>query len=1080
MRQSILIPTIILFIFSVSAVKAQRMITGKVLHAETGKPVLGAAIIAEGTTARTVTDRHGQYKIDVKGSTRKLIFVAVGMKKQEVVIGDRTEINVELEPKQLSLTAGVETIFGIQREKKALGYAATNIGSDQFTGHPTHNFLTVLQGKIPGADISTSTGNFAGSVNMLLRGVHSFYGNNQPLLIIDGIVFDNSCYTTPGQAIGAGGFDYGNLAADIELLDIKNINIIRGSVATAIYGLRAASGAIVLQTQNGDLSKPEDNIDAPVFRENSKKETAVSYNFEFAMEQPALFPEFQNQYGGGRYPQFGELNLNGDTYKAASFASDQSWGPAFKGQQVVQWFNVYDYEYGITPALQTSVWGANPDNVKEIFENGMLFKHNVAVSGGDYEKNFRLSYTNTNRNGIYPNSQLKRNSLFMNTNYRLAKRINASATINYMQYEASGLPQTGYKSLMAGFLNGQRQLATPQLRNYTNPNGTQRTWNRTGITDDTPLYYNNPYWQLNKNYPENTRTRYTGRANVAIKLFRPLELAATVCSDYYLDKRNERIAISSVETSKYSEANREKSETTALILLKYRGRIYDKLQTQSFIGTEYINGLYNLHQAHTQGGLVIPNFYSLSNSGDAVQFFDSRIHNRIHGMFANVFLNYDHFVYLDLVVRHDKTTMLPDNANTALSFASSASFVVSELISRRKYPWLTYGKARAAWALTAHQPGSFMQNNFTAGYGYSNVPAFSLNDVLYASNIQAEKRMSLEGGFEALLFRSRLGVDFTYYRNTSSNLLTSSLITPSTGYTSKFVSEAQILNSGFEVALSGNPLEFRKLRWDVQVNWTKNFNTIKQLADSASYFALDTLNNTIGLIAKNGESFGTLIGKTYIKDEFGNRVVGADGSYLSTDKLQEIANTAPKWYGSITNNISYRGIRFSFQFDVYRGGKFFSATQMCGMAKGTLIETVENEFRNIGRTLPGKQGSIEYDINGNKQVVTTGDNNVMIDGYNYANMFQNGPSGELNLIDAHYIKLREIRLTYSIPDLLMKKIKSLSEIHVSATARNVYIFGSKLKHIDPEFTYSTGIIQGIEAIQNPGTRMFGFNLNVVF
>jgi TonB-linked SusC/RagA family outer membrane protein len=530
-----------------------RTVTGTVRSAADNSPLPGVNVLVKGTNNGTTTNGEGSYTLQVPDGAATLVFSFIGFRTQEVAIGNQNVINTRLAEDVTSLNEVVVTALGIEREEKALGYAVSKVDNKELTGINQTNVINSLSGRVAGVQITGATGNIGGSSRITLRGVNSISGNNSPLFVVDGVPIDNSDYNTANTARGAGGYDYGNMAQYINPEDIDNISILKGPTAAALYGARAANGAIVITSKKG----------------RAQKGVGVKINSGVGFEQVYILPKYQNLYGGGFEVDnedggvngFAQQVINGQTYSIADYGTDESWGPRYAGQQVLHWnsFDPWDTKNYLVPRE----WKAPANDVRDFFKTGISLNNNVELSGGNENASFRLSYTNFDLDGYMPNSSLKRNTFFINGSSKLGERLTAFATINYINNKAMGRPSTGYddNNIMQKFNQwGQRQLDMEEMKAYKNPDGSQRTWNRTAWNDPTPNYSDNPYWTRYENYQNDETNRVFGNVGFGLDVLSWLKFETKLMTDYYTTREMERVAIGSQALSSYQEALREFNE----------------------------------------------------------------------------------------------------------------------------------------------------------------------------------------------------------------------------------------------------------------------------------------------------------------------------------------------------------------------------------------------------------------------------------------------------------------------------------------------------------------------------------------
>jgi len=493
-----------------------RTITGKVTSTEDGSALPGVNILHEGTTQGTVTDSNGEYTITLDPPSGNLIFSFIGFETFTIDTEGKTTIDIQLSPDAEQLSEVIVTALGIKRETKALGYSVQELKGENLTRVKETNVINSLQGKIAGVQVQGNQGALGGSSRILIRGSRSIASENQPLFVVDGVPLDNSNFNSADVQRGAGGYDYGNSAQDINPENIESMTVLKGPSAAALYGNRAANGVIIITTKKG----------------MTRKGIGIEASTDLQFQDILVLPEYQNDYGGGAGP----FQQNAEGQDIVAFGIDESWGPRLDGRPVRQYYSYYPEIpefYG-----QTTPWVAHPNNVRDFFELGVQNTNTIALSGGNEKGTFRVGYSNLNARGIMPNSTLDRNSLNFNGSLNLTDKLSATIGFNFVNTSARGRPEQGYSDIMVQFNTfGQRQLDTEiQKKYWITPTGEQISWNRLNEDVAAPLYDDNLYWIRRKNFQNDNRERYFGNISLTYKFTDWLNLTGRVLTDYYLGR----------------------------------------------------------------------------------------------------------------------------------------------------------------------------------------------------------------------------------------------------------------------------------------------------------------------------------------------------------------------------------------------------------------------------------------------------------------------------------------------------------------------------------------------------------------
>ena len=1053
---------------------AQRTINGLVLDKSSNEPLPGVAVIVDGTAKGVFSGPDGAFAIQADPASDVLVFSFVGFTTLRVPLNGQTSIYAMMES-GVALDEVVVTALGVSREKKALGYAVQELGNESFTQAKNDNVVRALSGKVAGVQVTSGT-SMGSSSKVLLRGASSITGDNQPLFVVDGVPIDNSDYSSYNQQRGAGAYDYGNTAADINPEDIESVTVLKGPAAAALYGSRASNGAIVITTKSGKGMKGKDGI-------------GIEVNSGVAFNDVLFLPEYQNQYGGGAGMPWiyamGDTMSNGEIADAnvPDMGYDGSWGPALDGSLARHWDSWYE---GSDTYGEIRPWEANPNNVADFFQTGVTYTNNVAVSGASEAGNFRLSYTNHDQTGIYENSALERNTLNFNGSSNISDKLTSSVSVNYVNSATTGRPLTGYgESIMSQFTQwGQRQLDMERLRDYQNADGTHRTWNRNSITDGTPHYWDNPFWERYQNVQNDERNRLFGNVSMSYKINDNMSLQGRTMVDYYTDRRQERIAVGGVRVSSYSEQNRELKETNHDLILNFSNDLSEDMSLTGFVGVNQRNYSYVNVGGATQGGLNTPGYYSLLNSVSPISVTDFERHKTVNSAFGSVSLGINRSLYLDFTGRNDWSSTLPEDNNSYFYPSATASYVFSEVVDN---DILDFGKVRVGWAQVGNDTDPYRTSTTYAinpnfgSYGNATVPNAQNNP-----NLRPEKTSSLEVGVEATLFEGKVRFDGTYYNSTTEDLIFSVTQSASSGYTSSIQNAGKVNNKGVELMLEVSPVATDNFRWDIGLNYAKNTNELLELAEGVDNLRYASLFG-VTLEARPGEALGTFYGYNYVFDADGNKLVDADGYYLSSDAPEALGSILPDFTGGVTNTFTMGNLSLYALIDFQKGGSLHSLSNQWGKYSGTLYETVYDADGNdiragdyAGVVVDGVTAA--YDADGN--LVTDADGNVQ--GSGEANTVAINPQAHFfynqgyvlhaaDQYDASFVKLREIRLNYNLPASATANMP-FSNVSIGLYGRNLAILHKNVPHIDPEVATSASNIQGFEGGQLPTERTLGVNL----
>ena len=1033
-------------------------VTGIVTSSEDGEPIVGASVLVKGTSLGAITNFDGEFTISKVPETAKALQVSyIGMVTKEVPI-KLGVIRIQLESDAKALDEVVVTAMGLSRAKKALGYAVSEVKGDEMNKSRggLNNPVNALQGKVAGLQISSGSGSMGGSSKILIRGVSSISGNNQPLFVIDGVPIEGSDFNSTDTQRGGGGYDYGNLVQDINPDDIESISVLKGASASALYGSRANNGVVMITTKKGAKNEG----------------MGVSFSTSVGFEKVTKLPKMQSLYGGGYGSEFEEITIDGVTYNYPDYATDESWGPKLEGQDVLSWYDLAKWEAGGKVGNPTtSKWVAPSSDIRDFFKTGVSFTNNLAISQSTDRSSFRLSYTNTDLQGYMPNSSLVKNIFSVaGTATSPDKKLEAFSSITYFNSRAKGRSEIGYgdNNVMVKFVQwGHRELDMKQAKDlYIKPDGTQATWNRSNWDDPTAAYSNNPYWSRYMCYQNDSRHRVYGNAGLSYMILPELKAQYKASLDLFSDKQYERNAVGSQEQSKYSEMARQQYEFNNEFLLMYN-QTFNDYSVNANVGGNIMTRRYEYLYGTTQGGLAIPLFYNLKNSIATASSSNYLSKKNIYSYFANVSLGWKSMLYLDATLRNDHSSTLPGKNNSYWYPSVTGSFLFSELL-KDEAPWLTLGKIRAGWAKVGNDTDPYKV--ITTYSQYTNIdsstPGYRLPNTLNNADLKPETTTSYEFGLEMSFLNNRIGFDFTYYNSETKNQIIPLSVSGTSGYLYKVVNSGAITNKGIEFAFHATPVMVRNFSWETSVTLASNNNKVKELIDGVDYYKITSAPFKVEVGAKKGDPYGVIMGTNYVFDSNGNRMIDPEsGLYLATDGNENLGSIFPDFTGGWSNTFKWGNLDLSVLVDFSKGGHYFSTSYMWGMYSGMIEESAANGIREDGILLAGV-----IDENGTK-------NTTVADGQLYCEDFYTGPAAQ-SVFKSDYFKLREVNIGYTFN---LKRNAFVKYLRVAAYGRNLAVWGPDTKHFDPEMMVtSSGNVQGIEGGAIPSIANFGASVSIRF
>jgi len=1063
---------VLLFLFIVSDTIAQdRVVTGTVTAQEDGLPIPGVSVKVKGSTTGTSTGPDGKFSISVTGANPILTFSFIGYTTQEVPVPQSNMINVSLRTDAQQLGEVVVTAFGIARSRNQVPYAAQQVTGEEVSKTRTNNFVQNLSGKVAGLDIK-QTNSLGGSTNVVLRGTKSITGDNQALFVIDGVPFNNANNNTADQRTARGGYDYGNAAADINPDNIESITVLKGAAASALYGSQGANGVILITTKK------------------AAKGLGITVNSSISVGQVdrTTFPKYQKEYGGGYgafyedpsgYFLYRDIDGDGTEDLVAPTLEDASYGGRFDPNLLVyQWdsFDPNSPNFG-----KARPWVAAAHDPYDFLETPIGTNNSIFIDGGLDKGTFKLGYTRADDQGYMPNSQIVKNLVNFSGTYNITPKLIAGASINFSNIEGEGRYGTGYdgagaRNLMTNFRQWwQVNVDVKDLKSAYFRNRNNVSWNWKDPDNLIPNFWDNPYHTRYENFQDDTRNRNFGYASLTYNIGW-VTLTGRVSLDTQDEIQEERIAVGSVGVSQYNRFNRSYRETGFNLIANMDRDLSEDFNFKALLGTALRRQHTESIRAGTNGGLIVPRVYGLSNSLNAINApveFDGI--REVNGIFAGTTLSYKEMLTLDATIRRDVSSTLPKGNNEYYYPSISGGFVFSRLMPDSE--WLSYGKLVANYAEVGNDAPLFSVNDVYTG----GIPPFGSNpqsSVIGTKNnpdLKPERTKSSEFGAELSFLDSRLGLDVTYYNAKTVDQIIPVVVSTSTGYNSKFLNAGTIENKGWEVALSGKPVQTQDFSWNVNINYSRNRNKVTELFEGAENLILGDFQGGVSINATVGQPYGTIRGSNFVYTN-GQKTVGANGRYLLSPASNEvIGNSNPDWVGGINNILRYKDVSLSFLVDTRQGGDIFSLDMFYGMGTGLYPETVFlNDLGNPSRSPVSQGGGIIL-----PGVKADGTPNDIRRANSEGTLGYRQPTAGF-IYDASYVKLREASLTFALPSKLMNRIRFVKGIDLSLIGRNLWIIDKKLPYADPEEGLSAGNLQGYQSGAYPTTRTFTLNAKVRF
>ena len=1057
----------------------QIQISGTVTDSS-GIPLPGVNILVDGTITGTQTDFDGNFNIEANDGD-VLIFSFLGMKTTKVTIGTSTEVNVTLEEDTAALDEVVVTALGISRAKKSLGYAVQELQGDDLNEARESNFVNSLSGKIAGVNI-TSSGAVGSSSRVVIRGESSLnFGNNEPLYIVDGIPVGNEGTDNSTNV------DYGNSASEINPADIESMTVLKGPAAAALYGSRAANGAIVITTKSG----------------KNGHGLGVSFTSGTTMQTILRLPKFQNEFGGGK---------NGD-YEGSNFGAsssiypdgiqdsyDESWGPRLDVGTLERQFHSPtlgrmrggDVSNPNRGEVIPTPWISRPNNIKDFFNTGYSIYNNIAVTGSNDKGNFRLSYTNLDQTGTIPNNDLKRNTIAFKSSYNLTDKFRVNAAMSYINSESSNRPETGYgrRSIMY-FMNWSvRNMDIDALRDY---------WQE-GFEDTRQFQYNygenhnNPFFYQNENTRAQNKNRIYGNVSLTYDFSDHISLTTRAGTDFSNDFRPMRWALSTVgkELGAYREVTRFFEENNFDFLFRYKNIIGDKFNYIISGGGNHMKR--NRRNRSTEAPqLLIPGIYSIANSSADVVIQSANSEKVVNSLYAFTNFDYNNTFFMDITARNDWSSTLPTKNNSYFYPSISLSTLVDQLLPMPK--WVSMAKLRLGAAQVGSDTNPYNLNN-TFGFAgtWGSNSSLSSGNSLLNNNLKPETVTTYEIGADIRLFNNRLGLDVTYYDTRSKDQIIQVPLAASTSYGDRVINAGEIQNKGFEVMLNATPLKLENgFEWNLILNYSQNEGKVLDLADGITAIVQQAPGEDGSIQARIGEKMGAIWGPGYQRVASGPMqgeiIIFDNGRPRATSEQIHLGNFNPDWLGSMGNTFTYKNFSLSALIDVHWGGEFISRFYNKAIGAGQLIETaVGRSARAVGTEYDDpyyKVGAAQL-VDGSYVPNSTSTDGTFSEGIYGTDARQFHKSidhiSEAQLFDATYAKLRELKFGFKFPNEWFNG--AIQDVQFSIVGRNLFLWTpDSNQHFDPEVATATGgsgLIPGFENMSLPSTKSVGFNLNMKF
>jgi TonB-linked SusC/RagA family outer membrane protein len=1118
-----IIQMLFLFAMITTSAMAQKTVTGTVKD-DIGDPVPGVNVTIAGTTQGTISDVNGHYSITISGDNVTLHFSFIGMKSQDIPVGNKTVIDVTMLSSAVGLDEVVVTSLGITREKKSLGYSVAEVNGEEIQKVPQENMVNALNGRVSGVQIN-NTGGAGSSVKIVIRGASSLTTDNQPLFVVDGVPIASSL-TNVGNVGSGVAVDYGNAIADINPDDIESISVLKGPSAAALYGTRAGNGVILVTTKSGKKTKG----------------AGVSFSTNTVWENPYKFLDiYTNKFANGYRPDPNTTKINE--------GSSGGVGPMLDvGNMAIQWpYTAEELASGV--AVPKPLTSKGKDNAKNFFETAFTSTNTVSIQNKGEKLDYRLSYTNMQHKGFIPNSDLHRNNFGLNTSYDILTNLKVSSSINFANSGAKNRPSTADRKAnpLQAIYDINPHIDVRDMKDYWLVEG--QTQNAPYTWGDDPSDYgrNNPYFLANEINNGFNRTRVFGNIKADWAITDNISVMARYNLNDYREVRETKISsgFDRERNGAYGLVNSSGIESNADFLLSYNSTSGQNLSYNVSFGGNIMkrNNLNSYAQTKNGGaGLILPNVFTISNiAEDNLASGSSRYEKQINSLYGLASIGFKDMVYVDITGRNDWSSTLPEGNNSFFYPSVSGSFLINNMFDMGSN--VSLFKLRAGWAQVGNDTSPYnLYNVLGNGGNWGSATQLYNPSSLLNSELKPEINTSIEFGTDIALFQNRLHMDFTYYNSDNKNQILSVNMPISSGYTSKLINAGLLNSKGIEASIGGTPVKSANLKWDVNFVFTQNTTTIEELVDGTDYIKFWGEAKG-GAYTWVGEEVGNIIDRAMVRvddpnseyygwpllddegwendnstksDEDGNRVAPIIGNYNPDFKL------------GFQTAINYKHWNISMNFDWRKGGQFVSQTHRyfeSDLTTQRWYDKVHNlsdvgdvaayirehsdqylspdgEFYPLVGGVTAEDGGFPYTDGGvtlNDGVFLPGvighyddDGNFVMEqeniggpgtfyhpyGDNYPWSFTKAAT-----FDADYLKLRDISISYSFSKSIAQKM-GMQNLSIALFSRNIILWTKADIGIDPEaaFQYSGGTLaQGVERYNiNPWAIPVGIKLNVSF
>jgi TonB-linked SusC/RagA family outer membrane protein len=1021
-RLSLLLTVAALFAFS--SIMAQKTVTGTII-ADDGTPLIGVNVLEDGTSNGTVTDLDGKYSLTVQEGA-KLSFSLIGYETLTATVGAESVMNLTLR-EGVNLDEVVVTALGIEREKKALSYSVTEVDGSSLLEARAPNLVNALAGKVAGVNVSSTATGAAGSTRVVIRGNASLGGSNQPLYIVDGVMLNNDNLGAAGMW---GGQDWGDGISSINPDDIESVSVLKGSSASALYGFRASNGAIIITTKSG----------------KKRKGIGVEYSTQLRAESLIDLYDFQDQYGHGR------LGAKPTTQEEAFANGLYAWGDQLDGSNVIQFDGV------------SRPYSSVGNNLDRFYRTGTSWVNTLALTGGNDMFTYRLSATNFDNKDIVPGSDMVRRNFNLRVDGNLSEKLSISAGLKYIIEDAKNRPRLSDSPGNANYTvwSLPASIDVETLRGTTDKAGANEDGTELQFNDN--VFVTNPWWAARQFEANSNKNRLLGNFSARYDIWNGIYARGRLAYDRF-DRRRRNLTPYGTAYSNFGqleESNLTFQETNTELIVGFNKELNDKVGLHIFAGG---NQLYQ--QIENLGGsgnnFNVPFLHALQNLANRSTIYTFE-EQRVNSLFASAEISLLRSIYINGTARNDWFSTLTDREgnsdNDQLYYSAGASFVFSDLIDLPN--WFDYGKVRVSFAQTsstgeANRPYGLNLNYRTFAQGHLGNPLGGIaNGSIPNSALVPLLVSEVEVGLDLRFLQNRVGIDFAWYDNTTTNDILNAAVSPTSGFGSKTVTVGEMRNTGVELLLTLVPIQTRDFDWEFSLNYANNQNEVVSLLtdenDEEFIRVGESRTRNAYIHHVEGLPYSQIAGFAYARNADGSIMLDDDGLPVQGEFTTFGTGVPPTSMG-ISNSFRYKNLSLRVLIDMRMGAKIYGATNAYGYFRGLHKATLEGRETGLGAV------SAENIENYYQRIA-----------FNITEEF---------IQDADFAKLREVVLTYRVPKSLYSKL-GLADLTLGVAGRNLLLLWSETDNFDPESTYTNGNAQGLEMFGVPQTRSFQFNLGVKF